>query len=41
MTLPTITPARAAALLQSGEAILVDVREADERARSHIPLNWA
>ncbi len=37
MTLPTITPARAAELLKGGEAILVDVREADERARSHIP----
>lgn len=37
MSLPTITPARAAALLKSGEAILVDVREADERARAHIP----
>ncbi|HEV7456559.1 MAG TPA: rhodanese family protein [Roseococcus sp.] len=37
MTLPTITPARAAALLKAGDAILVDVREADERARTHIP----
>ncbi|MBR0684193.1 DUF2892 domain-containing protein [Roseomonas eburnea] len=37
MTLPTITPARAAEMLRAGEAILVDVREADERARTHIP----
>lgn len=37
MSLPTVTPARAAAMLKAGEAILVDVREADERARSHIP----
>lgn len=37
MTLPTITPARAAAMLRAGEAMLVDVREADERARTRIP----
>ena len=37
MTLPTITPARAAEMLRSGEALLVDIREADERARAHIP----
>ena len=37
MTLPTITPARAAQMLGAGEALLVDVREADERARAHIP----
>lgn len=37
MSLPTISPARAADLLAAGEAILVDVREADERARAHIP----
>jgi rhodanese-related sulfurtransferase len=37
MSLPTITPARAAEMLKRGEAILVDVREADERARSQIP----
>lgn len=37
MTLPTITPARAAQMLSAGEALLVDVREADERARAHIP----
>lgn len=37
MTLPTITPARAADMLKKGEAILVDVREGDERARAHIP----
>lgn len=34
--LPTISPADAARLLQDG-ATLVDVREADERARVHVP----
>jgi rhodanese-related sulfurtransferase len=37
MTLPAITPARAAEMLRNGEALLVDIREADERARAHIP----
>jgi rhodanese-related sulfurtransferase len=37
MSLPMIPPERAAELLRRGEAILVDVREADERARAHIP----
>lgn len=37
MSLPTISPARAAEMLRAGEALLVDVREADERARTHIP----
>lgn len=37
MTLPTITAARAAEMLRAGEAVLVDIREADERARAHIP----
>lgn len=37
MTLPTITAARAAEMLRAGEALLVDIREADERARTHIP----
>ncbi len=37
MTLATITPARAAEMLRSGEGVLVDIREADERARAHIP----
>lgn len=37
MTLPTVTPARAAEMLRAGEALLVDIREADERARAHIP----
>jgi rhodanese-related sulfurtransferase len=37
MSLPTISPARAAEMLRNGEALLVDVREADERARAHIP----
>jgi rhodanese-related sulfurtransferase len=36
MTLPTIKPADAKRLLAQG-AILVDVREADERARERIP----
>lgn len=35
--LKTITPAEAALLLQAGEATLVDVREADEHARTRIP----
>lgn len=37
MSLPTISPARAAEMLRAGDALLVDVREADERARAHIP----
>jgi rhodanese-related sulfurtransferase len=37
MTLPTITADDAARLLREGEALLVDVREADERARAHVP----
>ncbi|BDG74845.1 rhodanese-like domain-containing protein [Roseomonas fluvialis] len=37
MTLPTISAARACAMLRDGGALLVDVREADERARSHVP----
>lgn len=36
MTLPTITPDRARALLDDG-AILVDIREMDEHAREYIP----
>ena len=35
MTLPTVTPERARQMLTQG-AILVDIREADERARAHI-----
>jgi len=35
MTLPTVTPERAKQMLSQG-AILVDIREADERARAHI-----
>ena len=35
MTLPTVTPERARDLLNQG-AILVDIREADERARERI-----
>ena len=34
--LKTITPERAAALVREG-AVLIDVREADEHAREHIP----
>ena len=34
--LQTISPQRAAELVRSG-AVLVDVREADEHAREHIP----
>ena len=37
MSLPTISPDRAAALLREGKAVLVDVREADERAFAHVP----
>lgn len=37
MTLPTISATRAAAMLRAGDALLVDVREADERARLHVP----
>jgi rhodanese-related sulfurtransferase len=36
MTLPTITPERARRLIEEG-AILIDIREADERARERIP----
>lgn len=35
MTLPTVSPERAKQMLSQG-AILVDIREADERARAHI-----
>jgi rhodanese-related sulfurtransferase len=37
MTLPTLPAARAAEMLRAGDALLVDVREADERARTHVP----
>ncbi|NGM20328.1 DUF2892 domain-containing protein [Roseomonas stagni] len=37
MSLPLIDAAEAAALLRDGRATLVDVREADERARAHVP----
>lgn len=37
MTLPAISPARAAELLRTSEALLVDIREAGERAREHVP----
>ena len=35
-TMPTISPSRAAELVRAG-AVLVDIREADEYAREHIP----
>lgn len=44
MTLPTVTPEKARHLLNQG-AILIDIREADERAREriagarHLPLS--
>jgi rhodanese-related sulfurtransferase len=37
MSLPSIPAAEAAALLRQGRATLVDLREADERARAHVP----
>lgn len=37
MSLATITPDKAAQLLREGGAILVDIREADERAYAHVP----
>lgn len=36
MTLPLIAPRDAAARLAAGDAVIVDIREADEYARSHI-----
>lgn len=36
-TLPALTPAEARTRLAAGRAVLVDIREADEFARSHIP----
>ncbi|MCE2921229.1 MAG: rhodanese-like domain-containing protein [Roseomonas sp.] len=37
MTAQSISAREAAGLITSGEAVLVDIREADERARSHVP----
>lgn len=37
MTLAAISPARAAELIRANEAVLIDIREADERARAHVP----
>ncbi|MCU0983487.1 MAG: rhodanese-like domain-containing protein [Acetobacteraceae bacterium] len=37
MTLQTITPEKAAAMLREDGAIIVDIREADERAYAHVP----
>ncbi len=37
MAVQTISAREAAGLLASGDATLVDIREADERARSHVP----
>jgi rhodanese-related sulfurtransferase len=36
MTIPTVTPEQAKRLIDQG-ATLIDIREADERAREHIP----
>lgn len=36
MTVSTVTVEEAAAWLQAGEAILIDVREADEYAAAHV-----
>ena len=36
MTVATVTVEEAAAWLQSGEAVLIDVREADEFAAAHV-----
>jgi len=36
MTANSITAREAAGLIASGQAVLVDIREADERARSHV-----
>ena len=35
-TLPSLTPAEAHDQIASGQAVLIDIREADEFARSHI-----
>ena len=37
MSAETISAREAAGLIAGGEAVLVDIREADERARSHAP----
>jgi len=37
MTTETISAREAAGLIAAGQAVLVDIREADERARSHAP----
>jgi len=37
MTANSITAREAAGLIASGQAVLVDIREADERARNHVP----
>ena len=37
MSAETISAREAAGLIAGGQAVLVDIREADERARSHIP----
>lgn len=41
MALPIITAARAAALIREDGALLVDVREADERARADVRASSA
>lgn len=37
MTLPTVTPREAQQLIESGAAVLVDIRELDEHRRERIP----
>lgn len=37
MAIQSISAREAAGLIASGDAMLVDIREADERARSHVP----
>ncbi|MFM7421842.1 MAG: rhodanese-like domain-containing protein, partial [Alphaproteobacteria bacterium] len=37
MNAQPISAREAAGLIASGEAVLVDIREADERARTHVP----
>jgi rhodanese-related sulfurtransferase len=41
MALPIITAARAAAMIRDDSALLVDLREADERARANVRASSA
>ena len=38
MTATSISAREAASLIASGEAVHVDIREADERPRHHVPV---